>query len=79
MLTLKGFKEIHGISEIKFKKSSRTNRLVAMDLKVNLIVTSNPSFDITKELFVTFATSQSGEPIFVICNQSSWSDSNVVL
>lgn len=79
MLTLNGFKEIHGISEIKFKKSAKTNRLVAVDLKIDLIVTSNPSFDIKKDLYVTNSTTKEGKEIFVICNQSNWIDSDVVL
>jgi hypothetical protein len=83
MLSLEGFKEIHGIKEIKFSKTS-TNRLVAINLKFKLFTKELTKIDFNQPLFVTHVTTDKDgkkydEPFFVISNSGKLTASDVVL
>jgi hypothetical protein len=80
MMTLKEFKRIHGIVELRYKRSIAKGRIVA-DSELPLIV--GKKTDLKQELFVTKGNTMVdgqpiGDPIFIICNQKGWEDVDIV-
>lgn len=73
-MTLEGFKKLNGLTELTFKKSKKTGRQVCMNSPVPLIITKHKDFDATKDLFVTKVTLESGEEVYVVCNQLGWDE-----
>lgn len=71
-MLLEAFKAIHGIAEIKWKRSKETKRLVCLNSSLPIVASHNCDF--TKELHIVECVSKEGTPVNVVCNQSGWED-----
>lgn len=77
-MTLDSFKKLHGIETLTFRKSKRTDRLVA-NHALPIVVGTNRTVDFKKDLYISDCTSKKGDQVFVIHNQDGWDASDVEL
>jgi len=78
-MLLEAFKMIHGISEIKWKRSKKTQRLVAKNTSLPIVMSKN--CDPKKELYIVETHKKdettglyTGELVYSVCNQNGWED-----